>query len=281
MKTTNNLLKVQAMDTVNLKKLQHLQLEMLMEVDRICRKHEIKYIICFGTLLGAVRHKGFVPWDDDVDIAMVRSEYEKFCRICSIELNHEKFFLQTHETDTEYRWGYGKLLKNGTTFVRYRQQHLKMRQQVYIDIFPMDGVPEGYFARKWFNAVRLICRKIMWSEVGKVCCKSAVMRGWFRLLNCISVEKVFAVLEHLSHKYNEKNSEYVTCLSFSDLWVKGYKGHKKEFFINTKEGEFEGEVVKIPIHAEEMLRASYGDDFMQPPPLEERVPHATAAYFDF
>ena len=281
MNTDEDIFKVHSMDGKQLKKLQKLQLEMLMEVDRICRKHQIEYIVCSGTLLGAVRHKGFIPWDDDVDIAMVRSEYEKFCSICNTELNHEKFFLQTREHDAEYRWGYGKLLKNGTTFVRYRQQHLKMRQQVYIDIFPMDGVPEGYFARKWFNTVRLLCRKIMWSEVGKVCCKSAVMRGWFRLLNCISVEKAFAVLKSLAHKYDEKNSEYVVCLSFPDSWVKGYKGYKKEFFINTKDGEFEGEAVKIPIHAEEMLKISYGDSFMQLPPIEQRRPHATAAYFDF
>ena len=77
-----------------LRKLQLTELEMLVEFDRICRKNNIHYILGYGTLLGAVRHNGFIPWDDDVDVFLMRDEYNKFCEACKTDLNTEKFFLQ-------------------------------------------------------------------------------------------------------------------------------------------------------------------------------------------
>ncbi len=85
---------------------------------------------------------------------MVRSEYRKFCKVCKKELDSEKYFFQNHDTDPEYRWGYAKVLKNGTSFVRYGQEHLKMRRGVYVEIFPMDGIPEGPIEKKFYNFLR-------------------------------------------------------------------------------------------------------------------------------
>lgn len=87
---------------------------------------------------------------------------------------------------------------------------------------------------KNFNLIRIWCRKIMWSEVGKVSCKSAVMRLWFSLLNRIPVDKAFGMLNFLAGRYSERKADYVTCLSFPDCWVKGYRGFKREYYLNTK-----------------------------------------------
>ena len=108
----------------DLRTLQLLELEMLVEVDRICRKYGIEYSLDGGTLLGAVRHKGFIPWDDDADVIFTRHEYVRFCRACKKELDTERFFLQDYRTDPNYRWGYAKLRRKGTEFVRLGQEHM-------------------------------------------------------------------------------------------------------------------------------------------------------------
>ena len=272
---------VREMTPEELRRMQLIQLELLKEVDRICLKYNISYSVEGGTLLGTVRHKGFIPWDDDVDIAMVRSEYRRFCRACKKELNTEKYFFQNHETDPEYRWGYAKVLKNGTSFIRYGQEHMKMRRGVYVEIFPMDGIPEKYLEKKFYNFLRLCCRKVMYSEAGKVCGGSWFKRLWFWCLNRIPVDRAFDMLDFLSKKYDEKKSKYVTCLSFPDCWVKGEPGFKREFYINTKRMLFEGEEINVPQKENELLVTLYGRDYMTPPPEEDRETHIPASSFDF
>lgn len=104
------------LDATTLRKLQMTELEMLKEVDRICRKYDIKYSLDGGTLLGAIRHNGFIPWDDDADVVMLRPEYIRFYKACKKELDKDKFFLQDFRTDLDYRWGYSKCAEMEQSF---------------------------------------------------------------------------------------------------------------------------------------------------------------------
>ena len=131
-----------------IRQLQMIQLEMLIEDDRICRKFDIQYNIIAGTLLGTVRHGGYIPWDDDADVALLRPEYEKFRKACKTDLDTSRFYFQDHRNTKGYRWGYGKLRRKGTLFHREYQEHLPYRQGVFIDIFPLDGVPDNYLYHK-------------------------------------------------------------------------------------------------------------------------------------
>ena len=105
-------------DNETLRQVQLIQLEMLIEVDRICKKCNIKYNIIAGTLLGAIRHGGFIPWDDDADVALLRPEYENFRAACKTELDKSRFYFQDHRNTKGYRWGYGKLRRKNTLFLR-------------------------------------------------------------------------------------------------------------------------------------------------------------------
>lgn len=150
-----------------LKQLQRIELEMLIEFDRICRKCGISYSLDGGTLLGAVRHKGFIPWDDDIDVIMLRKEYQKFRKACETELDIERFFLQDYKTDPAYRWGYAKLRRNGTSFVREGQEHIRQHDGVFIDIMVADNVPDEPVKRRLHYAGCVLVRKLMYAEVGK------------------------------------------------------------------------------------------------------------------
>ena len=178
-----------------LKGLQSTLLDMLIEVDRICKKHEIKYVLFAGTLLGAVRHSGFIPWDDDLDIAMMRSEYIRFRDVCVQELDANRFFFQDNTTDPYYRWGYGRILRLGTEFSRVGQEHMKMRKGIFLDIFPMDGVPEYAPLRGVHNFVCFLLRKLLYAEAGRKTGKTALIRVWYRVMNLIPHRWTFVAKE--------------------------------------------------------------------------------------
>lgn len=263
-----------------LRRMQLIQLEMLEEFDRICTKYNIKYIIDSGTLLGAVRHKGFIPWDDDVDVSMLRGEYEKFCEICEDEINSSKYFFQNHDTDSEYRWGYSKILRKNTTYIRLGQEHMKMRKGVFIDIFPMDGVPKNYFLW-WIQKKLCFCaRKIMWSEVGKIRSENKGKRIWFKIINLIPLKVAHGIINFWPKRIKEERSEYVNCSSiegYSDFYGRELK---RKYYIERKQIEFEGKMFWAPKDTDGWLSTVYGSNYMQLPEPEKRLGSATTSYFD-
>lgn len=165
-----------------LRQLQLVELEMLLEVDRICQKCGLHYNVIGGTLLGAVRHGGFIPWDDDADLVMFRKDYEKFRDACKTELDKSRFYFQDMDVTDGYRWGYGKLRRKGTVFMREGQEHMPYEQGVFIDIMPLDNVPDSYLGRKTIDVMCYCLRKMFWSAVGRFTAKNIFVRFWFQIL---------------------------------------------------------------------------------------------------
>lgn len=275
---------VKVLSTEEFRKMQLLQLDMLAELDRICRKHNIKYSIFCGTLLGAVRHKGYIPWDDDADVAMLRSEYEKFKKVIN-ELNPEICYFQDYETDLDYRWGYGKLRRTGTTYIRAGQEHLKCKNGVFIDIFPLDDIPKIIPLQVLQDLKYYILRKILWSEVGKYC-NEGMKKICYRFLSHIPTKYVFKQIEKKCMKKNNSTRCVRTLLfpAFGKLYIKNpiskRYGMPKEWFLDLVEYEFEGIKLFGTRKYDEILKYIY-DDYMVLPPEEDRVQHAPVSSYNF
>ena len=267
------------------RRMQLLQLEMIVEFDRVCRSNGITYQIWAGTQLGAVRHGGYIPWDDDADIAMLREEYEKFRGVAD-QLNPEICFFQDHDNDPEYRWGYGKLRRTGTKYVRLGQEHIKCKNGVFVDIFPHDDIPLSTIGQMVQDFHCFIIRKIMWAEVGKYN-EKGVIKAIYTLLSKIPVDWAFKQLNWYAKKSKNNSPNRVRTLCYTSIGKLYYKhpikeryGMPKEWFLRTKEFEFEGKKLLGLADYDEYLRFSFGD-YMKLPPEEKRVQHAPVSDYEF
>lgn len=261
-------------ESKTLRQLQEIQLELLKEVDRICRRCGIEYNIIAGTLLGAVRHGGYIPWDDDADVALLRSEYEKFRIACETELDREKYYFQDHRNTPGYRWGYGKLRRRDTVFLREHQEHMPYDQGVFIDVFPLDGVPDQYGLRCLNNFQCFCIRKILWSEVGRIADKSPIMRQWYCLLSKIPVRWVFSYYHRLIKAGNKKKTMWVRILLFPT--PNREYGYSRQWYEESMDILFENHSFKGIKHYQEYLNFKFGD-YMTLPPMHQRKVHPVTA----
>ena len=268
------------------RKMQLVELDILKEFDRVCRKNNINYVMIAGTMLGAIRHKGFIPWDDDIDVAMLREDYEKFKKTCLDDLNSDICYFQDHTTDPEYRWGHAKLRRTGTTFVRVGQEHLKCKTGIFIDVFAMDDVPKT-IPMPLVQDFRCFClRKILWSEVGRVNTKG-FWKVWLTLLSKIPVEWVFKRLNHYAKKSKNSSSNGVRLLTFPASGnrynkhpLKERYGLPKKWFLERAEYEFEGYKFYGPKDYDGFLSFVF-NDYMKLPPEEKREQHSPFSSITF
>lgn len=264
-----------------LKKIQMIQLEMLVEVDRICKKCGIKYNIIAGTLLGAVRHGGYIPWDDDADVAFLRPEYEKFREACKTELDTTRFYFQDHRNTDGYRWGYGKIRRKNTIFLRENQEMMPYEQGIFIDIFPLDTVPGFYPLRAINNFHCFIIRKALWSEVGQYTEKNFIIKRIYCIINRIPREKIFKHYNKMrdfwnGNLYNRKDysrfekRKWVRILTFPTP-NKQY-GYKKKWYEESSKYLFENIEFNGIKEADDYLSFKFGD-YMKLPPEDQRKVH--------
>ena len=135
-----------------LKKLHIVEVEILDEIDRVCKKNNIEYFLIGGTLLGAIRHKGFIPWDDDLDVGMTRENYEKFINIAPNELD-SKYYLDNFKTNTNCHLPFSKIRKNNTTMDEEATKNFNNHKGIFVDIFPFDKLKDKF---SFFTKLRVI-----------------------------------------------------------------------------------------------------------------------------
>ena len=253
-----------------LRRLQLTELELLLEADRVARKHGIPYCIIAGTMLGAVRHGGFIPWDDDADIAMLRPDYERFREACRTELDPEKFCFQDHQVTEGYRWGYGKLRRRGTVFLREHQEHMPYEQGVFIDVFPLDAVPASQLGRSLKNFECFLVRKLLWARVGRYADRRAGKRLLYTALDAVPEAWIKARLDGLIERARRCDSPWVRILCFPTPNRK--YGYLARWYRGGAEVSFEGFRFPGVNGADEYLRFKFGDYRTLPPPEGRKVP---------
>ena len=269
------------------RKMQLLELDMLVELDKVCRKHNIKYSMFGGTLLGAIRHKGFIPWDDDIDVVMLREEYDKFKKHID-ELDSSICYFQDNDTDPEYRWGYGKLRRTNTKFIRVGQEHLKCKTGIFIDVFPLDDIPKSTIGQM-INDFRCFClRKITYSEVGRVSESNSKFKKFiYSLLSKIPLSFVFNKFKKMTKNSNNKSDNLVRTYFYTAIGklyrkhpLKCRYGMPKKWFLNLSEYTFEGHKFYGCKDYDEVLTFAFGD-YMTLPPENKRDPHAPVSSYSF
>jgi lipopolysaccharide cholinephosphotransferase len=253
----------------NLKALQVKELQILKEVKRICEKHSIDYFLCFGTLLGAVRHQGFIPWDDDIDIAMTYNNLIKFREVCKTELD-SNFFLQNENTEPNSGLTFDKVRMNNTTLIAKNMASRDMHHGIDIDIYPLFNVPDGSFRRK----IQLLASAIyMLLIVGEKPLKaSKSIRIFSSIALFVFRGRLRKAVKNICHKYmakfenhNCKNKAFLCC----NLRI-CKRLHESAFFNNYVELPFGADEFLVPNGYDSLLKSWYGD-YMKLPPMEERI----------
>lgn len=249
---------------INVEELKHIQLDMLSDIAEFCEQNQIKYFLAYGTLIGAIRHKGYIPWDDDIDICMPRPDYDKFLRLYNKKDSVYKAV--AFELDETYKLPFAKV--NDTRTVMWETMYEQDMFGVYIDVFPIDGCDkEGKVLcqntklGQYLNAKKAILGK---SRTFKKNCIIAIGKC---LLAFTSVKTLLKKMENMAQTIPYVQAEYVANIMYS-YGVNEIM--KKSELEDTIFGDFEGRRFRIPKEYDKYLSQIYGD-YMQLPPVEKRV----------
>ena len=260
------------MHKIDEKQLKIIELELLNYFKTLCNRYNLSYYLAYGTLLGAIRHAGFIPWDDDIDLMMPRKDYKKLCNIMKNIKNRYK--LLSIETNKEYNLPLAKIIDSNTILKQSYNYNEKPELGVYIDIFILDGLPEDE------KQIDKILRKekilrIYWAmAIRKIDLKGRNMlislcRDIISLPFKIIGPRYFArKMNKIASKYCYDKSRIIGVINFGEGERDIFEKHVIE---GNKEASFEGELYKIPTLYQEYLCKIYGNNYMTIPEPENRI----------
>ncbi|MEF8710870.1 MAG: LicD family protein [Candidatus Accumulibacter propinquus] len=263
---------------IALRVLQDMQMDMLAKLDIFCKLHNINYVLICGSALGAVRHGGMIPWDDDIDVGMLRADYERFTKAYLIN-PIDGIFLQNNDTDPEYPMLYAKLRKDGTSFLEINTKHLNIHKGVFIDVFPFDVyIGDGLMGRMQYYLL-CICNGIRLSVTREICLASrSQTRKIIRLLTfflrkIIPLRWVSRVEEKIMTMFSFSSSKSVCCFELYGLNNYRRSIFGKENMFPSKEVVFGSRPFPIPREYHLYLEMNYGDYMKLPPPQDRQPRH--------
>lgn len=258
------------------KRIWAVELDLLLAFDKICKKHHLRYYLIGGTLLGAVRHRGFIPWDDDIDVIMPRKDYDE------LQLYHaefkEPYFFQTPETDPGYFFAHPRLRNSNTTAIQRPFCDCRYNMGIFIDILPLDSITKDQEGESLFQ--RLTTLLIDSSTTMKAACRCLNQRDQERVRNLSPMDPLerYRTIHSLGRSMMDKDTPY--CFPSTGV-VYGFERSLYEWssFSDAVEASFEGYPVPIPVGYERILQGVFGN-YMVFPPLENRGTWHGTVWFD-
>ena len=263
------------------KRLWAVLLDLYAEFARVCKKNDLKFYADSGTMIGALRHNGFIPWDDDIDLLMPRSDYEKLCRIAAEEFS-PPYFWQTNQTDPGSCRGHAQFRNSFTTGILKGDMVdgkpvYSFNQGIFIDVFPLDNVPDDRKERNEFcgqiqryknlvykirNLTMLSHRMTLREWLHPFRMLRSIQGMWFRFIGLITKQdyltRLYDEMEKFSQKYNKVETECWAPVMFRPKRKDG-EFYKRRWFESVEDIPFEMLTMPIPKCADEILRGQYGD----------------------
>lgn len=264
------------MKELNSSDLKKIEYEMLTDISIFCEARNIQYFLACGTALGAVRHNGFIPWDDDVDIALPRPDYEKFVNT----YKSDKYEVIDSRFDKAYPYAFAKVSDKSTTLIENLAKPFPMG--VYIDVFPIDGMPEDEKEReRHLQRIDWDMRLLSWKRISKTRKVGPIHKVYQIiakiLLTPFSITDFVKRLDDDVHRYSYEDSAYVGHLVTKAIW--GNDAKPKKLFEKAVKHKFETGEFFIPADYDEYLTLEYGD-YMKLPPKEKQITrHDFVAYW--
>lgn len=259
-------------DDKQMKKLKEIEIDMLKKFVSICEQLGLKYYLIGGTLLGAVRYKGFIPWDDDIDVGMPRQDYEIFVEKAGMFLP-DYIFLQNFRTDKNMIFPFTKLRNVNTTYIETRSKYSKMNQGVWMDIFPLDYYELNELKRNYqTRKISIINMRIGMEQYIVDNTDRSFARKVTRKIAYKIIKMMYPTLTSAVKRVDSIYSSTVP----SDIWVNksgAYPGKEEvpiEWFGKGCYVDFENMKVSAPVEYDKYLKHIYGD-YMTPPPVEKQV----------
>lgn len=256
-------------------KVQECEIDILKQIDLICKKYNLVYFGIGGTALGAVRHGGFIPWDDDIDIGMPRKDYEKFLEVAAKELP-ERYHVQNYFTEPRTPFYFTKIRKDNTLFVEYYLKDYPIHHGIFVDIFPFDNVPK----KRWLKNIHFrVCRTIYQLFL----CKSLKTVCSSRFQQKENRKSLYRKIIHYSLFWFPKSWLFYSldfCVRFFNQWESTEISHivRRRLRVNLKDLypikrlPFDGIEMPVPCNYDAYLKAQFGD-YSTLPPEEKRYGH--------
>jgi len=266
-------------EPLTLDEIHHVTLDVLKKIQEICKEHQITYFVAYGSLIGAVRHKGFIPWDDDFDIMMLRPDYDRFCKVCNESINgHGDYALMNPDNNKDYPFNISRFCDLRYRMVRDDNEP-DAGMGIFIDIYPLDGLGNHSFIIKTVinYTKQILLRLDTLSKSSKMfmpkhnIIKKLIRFPIWAVMHRTDKRFIYRIMKSILSMFIFSESKYVGCF----VWDEDMVFFPKKYFEENATLLFEGIPVNVPKEYDKVLRISY-DDYMKLPPEDEQ--HPTHAY---